>query len=363
VAIKRVVAPNPGPMTLTGTNTYLISDSSGNLAAVDPGPDDLPQHLDAILSAAAEMGTLTTVLVTHRHLDHLPAAVPLCQRTGAQLVGHKDLPGVQRAVADDEPVFGSLRALETPGHTRESLCFWDAQANILFTGDLVAGAGTVVVDDQPGALSDYLASLERLLTLQPRTIYPGHGPIVEDGPAKLQEYLDHRRQRVQQVIDALASRGPSTVDELVATIYPDVASNLVAPAGRNVSANLELLADQGKVAAAAGARWQLRPAEFCALERQLIASMAMRKKRHIKIEPVQQLKVRLLEYVEAADPGPGAFTGTLAEAVIAVSEGPATGPAQAVASDLQMDWNLACSSLGFVTWLRQAAARGSSPNG
>jgi hypothetical protein len=106
----------------------------------------------------------------------------------------------------------------------------------------------------------------------------------------------------------------------------------------------------------------LRPAEFCALERQLIASMAMRKKRHIKIEPVQQLKVRLLEYVEAADPPTGAFTATLAEAVIAVSDGPGTGPAQAVASDLQMDWDLACSSAGFVAWLRQAAHT-ASPNG
>jgi glyoxylase-like metal-dependent hydrolase (beta-lactamase superfamily II) len=246
-------------MTLTGTNTYLISGGSGELAVVDPGPDDLPEHLDAILAAAAEMGTITTVLVTHRHGDHLPAAVPLCQRTGARLVGHKDLPGVQRAVADDEVVFGSIRALETPGHTRESLCFWDPRASILFTGDLVAGAGTVVVDDQPGALSDYLASLERLRTLQPKTIYPGHGPIVEDGPGKVQEYLDHRRKRVQQVVDALTSRGPSTVEELVATIYPDVEPNLVAPAGRNVSANLELLADQGQVVAAAGNRWQLTP--------------------------------------------------------------------------------------------------------
>jgi glyoxylase-like metal-dependent hydrolase (beta-lactamase superfamily II) len=257
VAIKLVLAPNPGPMTLTGTNTYLISDGSGELAVVDPGPDDFPEHLDAILSAAAEMGTLTTVLVTHRHVDHLPAAVPLCQRTGARLVGHTDLPGVQLAVADGEPVFGSLKALETPGHTRESLCYWDPRASILFTGDLVAGSGTVVVDDQPGALSDYLASLERLVPLQPRTIYPGHGPIVEDGPGKLQEYLDHRRKRVQQVVDALASRGASTVEELVGIIYPDVAPNLVAPAGRNVSANLELLADQGQVKATARGRWQL----------------------------------------------------------------------------------------------------------
>jgi hypothetical protein len=101
----------------------------------------------------------------------------------------------------------------------------------------------------------------------------------------------------------------------------------------------------------------LRPAEFCALERQLVAAMAMRKKRHVEMGPVQRLKLRLLEHVEAADPEPSAFAGALAEAVIAISDGPGTGPAQAVASDLQMDWDLACASPGFVAWLRQAATR------
>ena len=117
--IQRVLAPNPGPMTLTGTNTYLVGDGAGNLAVVDPGPDEPPSHLTAILDAARPLGTITTVLVTHRHGDHLPAAIPLCERTGARLVGHADLPGVQRALGDDEVCFGPLRALETPGHTRE----------------------------------------------------------------------------------------------------------------------------------------------------------------------------------------------------------------------------------------------------
>jgi hypothetical protein len=101
----------------------------------------------------------------------------------------------------------------------------------------------------------------------------------------------------------------------------------------------------------------LRPAEFCALERNLVAAMAMRKKRNIKMEVAQQLKLRLLEQVERADPEPPLFNAALAEAVLIVSEGPGTGPAQAVASDLQMDWDLACTSPGFVIWLRQAAAK------
>lgn len=104
----------------------------------------------------------------------------------------------------------------------------------------------------------------------------------------------------------------------------------------------------------------LRPAEFCALERQLVAAMAMRKKRNVKMAPVQQLKVALLEYIETADPDPPLFSAALAEAVVAVTQGPGTGPAQAVASDLQMDWNLACASPGFVAWLRNAAARSTS---
>ena len=101
----------------------------------------------------------------------------------------------------------------------------------------------------------------------------------------------------------------------------------------------------------------LRPAEFCALERSLVSAMTMRKKRNIKMDAAQQLKLRLLEEVEQADPEPPLFVAALAEAVLVVSQGPGTGPAQAVASDLQMDWDLACSSPGFVSWLRQAAAK------
>src|SRR5882762_10051825 len=143
-------------MTLTGTNTYLVDNGAGELAVIDPGPDD-PNHVAAILQAAAPLGTIAVVLVTHRHIDHLPAAQTVCARTGAPLLGHTDLPGVQRALADGEPAFGALRALETPGHTRESLCFWDPETRELFTGDLVAGQGTVVLDDQPGALGQYVA--------------------------------------------------------------------------------------------------------------------------------------------------------------------------------------------------------------
>jgi len=253
--IHRVLAPNAGPMTGTGTNTYLISDSAGRVAVIDPGPDDA-RHIDAILATAASLGSIDVVLVTHRHDDHLPGAYTVCGRTGAPLLGHADLPGVDRALADQEECFDGLQALATPGHTRESLCFWDHSQRALFTGDLVAGAGTVIVDDQPGALGQYLASLERLLRLEPRTIYPGHGPNVGDAQAKLREYIAHRQQREAQVVDALAKRGPSTVDELVSAVYVDIAPGLVPMAARNVRAHLEKLLDDGRVSSRQS-RWEL----------------------------------------------------------------------------------------------------------
>jgi len=247
-------------MTLTGTNTYLVGDGAGGLAVVDPGPDDLPSHLEAILAAAHRRGRITTVIVTHRHLDHLPAAVPLCQQTHSRLVGHPDLPGVERPVSNQAVAFGGLLALHTPGHTRDSICLWDAAERGLFTGDLVLGAGTAVLDDAPGALVDYMASLGRLFNLKPGTIYPGHGPIVDDAAAKLTEYTEHRQQRVQQVLASLASRGPSTVDELAASIYTETPPNLLPMAGRNVRANLEMLLAQERVQRLAGERWQLTTA-------------------------------------------------------------------------------------------------------
>jgi glyoxylase-like metal-dependent hydrolase (beta-lactamase superfamily II) len=258
VLIERLVAPNPGPMTLTGTNTYLVTDASGHVAIVDPGPDE-PAHLSAILSAARTRGEIKTIIVTHHHIDHLPAAAPLCRQTGALLAGHLDLPGVERPLRDGDAAFGTLVALATPGHTRDSICLWSAADGSLFTGDLVLGMGSAVLDDTPGALSDYLASLERLKALRPRTIYPGHGPIVEDAISKLTEYLQHRQQRLRQVVDALAARGPSTADELAAAIYIDVPAHLLPMAARNVRANLDSLLAQQRVSRLSDDRWQLTP--------------------------------------------------------------------------------------------------------
>lgn len=258
VVVERVLAPNPGLMTGTGTNTYLVrSPGDRGLVVVDPGPDD-PRHLGAILEAAQPVGEVQAILVTHGHADHLPAARPLRERTGAPILGHARLPGVDRALADDEswPVgSGRLQALETPGHTDDSLCYWDPVGRALFTGDVVAGAGTVIVDDAPGGLARYLASLRRLERLGTSRVYPGHGPLVEDGRARVRAYLDHRAAREQQVLAVLRARGRCTVQEVVAAVYAEVPDALLPMAARNVRAHLRKLADEHRAVALPDDTW------------------------------------------------------------------------------------------------------------
>ena len=256
--VERVLASNAGPMTGAGTNTYLVHDHAGTVAVVDPGPED-PRHLQAILDSARPFGRIASILVTHGHLDHLPGAFPLRERTGATLVGHARLPGVHRELVDGEEwAVGRVRikALETPGHTDDSLCYWEPTERSLFTGDLVAGTGTVIVDDSHGALARYMSSLERLLALGESRIYPGHGPIAEDGPGKLREYLSHRSQREQQIVAVLARDGPRSVQQIVEQVYEGLARELLPMAARNVRAHLDKLATEGRAAERDGA-WRL----------------------------------------------------------------------------------------------------------
>jgi hydroxyacylglutathione hydrolase len=239
-------------MTGPGTNTYLVGRDE--LAVIDPGPD-LPEHLEAIL-AAAGAAPIRGIFVTHRHSDHLPAALPLAERSGAPLYGHVDLPSVQRPLADDESVpIGDfrIRALHTPGHTPEHHCYLLETARAIFCGDLMAGSGTVIVGSGRGELADYLGSLRRLLALAPARILPGHGPAMEDPAARIREYLDHRQLREDQVLAALAS-GPRSVEEIRAALYPEVPPALSWAAENNVQAHLQKLHDEGRVADAGG-RW------------------------------------------------------------------------------------------------------------
>lgn len=257
-AVHRLLAPNPSPMTGPGTNTYLIGQDE--IAVVDPGPA-LPEHVEAILAAAAMVGgRITASLVTHAHQDHLPAAALLRDRTGAPILAHRDVSGVDRPLANGEEIIvGSLllTAHETPGHASEHLCFWIESERLLFTGDLIAGAGTVVLADAHGSLAGYLASLQRMAALGPSTILPGHGPVVRDGLAKIREYQAHRAQRDRQILEALR-HGPATIDRLVRRLYAGTPPSLYPMAARNVGAHLERLAENGQVTTENG-HWRLFP--------------------------------------------------------------------------------------------------------
>lgn len=254
--IRRVLAPNPSPMTGPGTNTYLVGRRE--LAVIDPGPE-IPEHLEAILAAAGG-APIRAILVTHRHGDHLPAARPLAERTGAIIYGHPELPSVQQPLADEARLVVDglhLRVLATPGHTPEHCCYLLEETGTLFCGDLMAGSGTVVVGSGEGELMAYLASLRRLLALAPRRILPGHGPPIEDPRAALRAYLDHRQQREDQIVDALTA-GPRTIADLRAAIYPDVPAALVHAAENNVRAHLLKLRAEGR-ASEVGEVWSLTP--------------------------------------------------------------------------------------------------------
>lgn len=253
--VARVLAPNPSPMTLTGTNTYLVSRAE--VAVIDPGPD-LPEHVEAIIENLRRLGKPAIALVTHHHDDHLPAARRLRERLGLPIAGHPDLPGVDHPLGhltrmDFADI--SLTALHTPGHTWDHVCFLLEQERCIFTGDLVAGTGSLVVGPGRGELAASLYSLQMLADLTPTTLYPGHGPVVPDGPGKLAEYIGHRAERERQVLDALA-HGVATIPVMVERIYPGLAPALHGHAGRNLQAHLFKLEDEGR-ARVDGERWAL----------------------------------------------------------------------------------------------------------
>jgi glyoxylase-like metal-dependent hydrolase (beta-lactamase superfamily II) len=249
--VRLVLAPNPSPMRGAGTNTYLLG--RGSVVVVDPGPD-LPEHVEAVLAH----GRVVAQLVTHAHDDHLPAALRVRERVGAPIYGHPALPGVDHPLVDGQRLKLAgwwLQALATPGHAPEHLVFWAEQRRLIFTGDLIAGAGTIVLADTPNALAEYLDSLLRLFALGTSTLLPGHGPRVDDGLARIRQYLDHRMARERQILAALAG-GAATVDELVERVYAETPAGLRPMAARNVRAHLERLAALGQ-AQPNGERWGL----------------------------------------------------------------------------------------------------------
>jgi glyoxylase-like metal-dependent hydrolase (beta-lactamase superfamily II) len=237
--VTLVVAPNPSPLTLDGTNTWVVGGW-----VVDPGPADAG-HLARVREAA---GPIEGVVLTHSHLDHSEGADGL---------------GVEVVLPVDGERTGPFEAIGTPGHSPDSVCL--LHERVLFTGDTVLGEGSVFIAPGEGSLSSYLESLEKLLALDLAAICPGHGPVVHDPAQKLREYLDHRLEREDKVIAALDA-GARTQDELLDRGWDDVDFS-VSPllriaAAATLAAHLQKLADDSRLpddvepAAVAGPSWQ-----------------------------------------------------------------------------------------------------------
>jgi len=240
-SIVRVLAPNPSPYTLEGTNTWVVGRDPA--LVIDPGPDDAG-HLAEVARTAGSVGA---ILLTHGHPDHAPGAEPLAAATGAPIYAFRPPTGGEH-LRDGQLVREGeveLRAVHTPGHTPDHVVFWLDERRALFTGDAVLGRGTSVIDPPEGELAAYLRSLRRMQELHPATIYPGHGPVVLDARGKLEEYVTHREEREAQVVAALTEE-PRTIPQLVAVVYPDLAEDLRPLAARSMLAHLQKLEAEGR---------------------------------------------------------------------------------------------------------------------
>jgi len=268
--LRRIVAPNPSPMTYRGTNTYLLG--TRGLAVIDPGPAD-PSHLDAILSAVETGQQITHIIVTHSHLDHSPLARPLADRCGAPVLAfggprtgrsavmeHLAASGLvgggegidmgftcDRDLPDNAVISGdgwALRVIHTPGHLGNHICLgWN---DACLTADHVMGWASSLVSPPDGDLTDFMASCNRLAAQDWRVFYPGHGAPVTAPAARLEWLVAHRRARETAILDALA-QAPATASALAAAIYTETPSALLGAATRNVLAHLIDLSGKSQV--------------------------------------------------------------------------------------------------------------------
>jgi glyoxylase-like metal-dependent hydrolase (beta-lactamase superfamily II) len=252
--LVRLTAPNPGLMTGPGTNTYLVGRH--DLAVIDPGPADAT-HRDAIVASAAGRGQIRWILVTHTHLDHAPGAAALAEVTGATVIGFGPAENFapDRCVGEgwELEVDGdtTLRALHTPGHASDHLCWLVVQSDTVMTGDHVMHGSTVVIRPPDGDLHTYLASLARLRDHRPAvaTLAPGHGRLMDHVPEIVDALVAHRLARHQRVADALARLGGGTLDDLLGQVYADVTEAQLPVARYSLWAHLRALAQEGRAVA------------------------------------------------------------------------------------------------------------------
>lgn len=276
--VRRIIAPNPGPFTYTGTGTYVVG--RGEVAVVDPGPDDA-DHVGALV-AALDGESVTHILVTHTHRDHSPASRALAAETGATIVGcgphppedvranydglggddaddaddgeAKEEPGDFEHLADAELAHGdavagtdwTFEAVATPGHISNHLCFALAEERTLFSGDHVMGWSTTVIPPPAGDLRHYLNSLELVIARDDQRYLPTHGPPIDDPMPFVKALLAHRHDRERQIVDHLR-QGVATIPDIVAALYVGLDQRLHKAAGASVKSHLTALIAEGNV--------------------------------------------------------------------------------------------------------------------
>lgn len=247
----RIVAPNPSALTGPGTNTYVVGTTRP--VVIDPGPDD-DAHLDRIVAVAG--GSIDRILCTHSHPDHSPGAVRLRERSGAKVYGQPppddgyqdDTYSPDAGLAHDERITAGeivLRALHTPGHASNHVCFLVESTGLVFTGDHLMSGSTVVILPPDGSMRLYVDSLRYLRTLPLSAIAPGHGAVIPHAIAEIDRVIAHRRAREQKLVAALSRRGTATLDEVLPEVYDDVPKFMHAYARFSLLAHAIKLEEEG----------------------------------------------------------------------------------------------------------------------
>jgi glyoxylase-like metal-dependent hydrolase (beta-lactamase superfamily II) len=251
--VRRLLAPNAGLMTGPGTNTYLFGNDE--VAVLDPGPP-IARHLDAIQRAAP--GQIKWIVVTHTHPDHSPAASKLAKLTGAELIGQPPPRGrsqdrtfkPDRIVQEGDVLETSefeLRAVHTPGHASNHVCYLHAATRWLFTGDHIINGSTVVIDPPDGNMQHYLESLRKLKDLDIAALAPGHGALIDNPEEAITWLIDHRLKRESKVIASMRDHPDLTIKDLTPFVYGEVDSKLYNLAERSLLAHLLKLELEGNV--------------------------------------------------------------------------------------------------------------------
>lgn len=240
--VARIRADNPGPFTLSGTNTWVVGHDPCWI--VDPGPA-LEAHVAAVAAEARARGGAAGIALTHDHADHADAVAATAAATGGPPVAAMAHAGAGVTLTDGD-TFGPLTAIATPGHAPDHLAF--VAGGACFTGDAVLGEGSVFVAPDPGALRGYLAALRRLRALPLDVLCPGHGPPVADPAAKLDAYVEHRLDRERRLVAALAG-GLREADALLDAVWADVPPALRPAAAVTLAAHLDKLAEEDRLPA------------------------------------------------------------------------------------------------------------------